>query len=273
MTFILTVIFLITVIVGVVLAFLIMPRVSDRADMDMLTADYAHRGLWNKNIPENSMPAFAMAVEKGFGIELDVRLSSDGVIMVFHDPNIKRMCGLNSRIEVNKASVLKTLRLQNTEYTIPTLEDVLTLVDGRVPLLIEIKGEGREERLCRALAEALDMYPGAFAVQSFDPRVLRWFKRFRPRFPRGQIVTRVRRIKGKKAPRLTAFLLSNLFFNAMSRPDFISVSGARMKNIPFRICVGIFKCRGFVWTVRNQNQYRTCRGRGLYTIFERFLPY
>ena len=273
MTIILTVIFLITVIIGVVFAFLIMPRVSDRADMDMLTADYAHRGLWNGQIPENSMPAFALAVEKGFGIELDVRLSSDGVIMVFHDPNLKRMCGVNSRIEVNKASVLRTLRLGGTEYTIPTLEEVLAFVDGRVPLLVEIKGEGNEERLCRALAEALDMYPGTFAIQSFDPRVLRWFKRFRPRFPRGQLVTKVKRIKGRKAPRFTAFLLSNLFLNVLSRPDFISISGTRMKNIPFRICVGIFKCRGFVWTVRNQNQYRRCHGKGFYTIFEKFLPY
>lgn len=273
MTVILTVIFLIAVIIGVAVVFMIMPRVSDRADMDMLTADYAHRGLWSKQIPENSMPAFALAVERGFGIELDVQLSADGVIMVFHDANLKRMCGVNSRLSVNKAAVLKTLGLGGTAYTIPTLEEVLTMVDGRVPLLIEVKGEGKEEKLCRALAETLDMYPGVFAVQSFNPQILRWFKKFRPRFPRGQIVTKVKRVKGRKNPRLTAFLLSNLFFNVISRPDFILIHGNRTKNLPFRLCVGVFKCRGFVWTVRNQNQYRRCHSKGLYTIFEKFLPY
>ena len=273
MTVILTVIFLIAVIIGVTLVFMIMPRVSDRADMDMLTSDYAHRGLWSKQIPENSLPAFALAIEQGFGIELDVQLSADGEIMVFHDSNLKRMCGINSRLSVNNSVVLKTLRLGSTPYTIPTLEDVLTLVDGRVPLLIEVKGEGNEEALCRALAETLDMYPGTFAVQSFNPQTLKWFKKFRPRFARGQLVTKVTQVKGRKAPRLTAFLLSNLFFNVLSRPDFISISGTRMNNLPFKLCVNVFKCRGFVWTVRNQNQYRRCHSKGLYTIFERFLPY
>ena len=269
----LTAVFLITVIVCVLFIFMIMPRVSDRADMDMLSADYAHRGLWDKGIPENSIPAFARAVERGFGIELDVQLSADGEIMVFHDYNLKRMCGMNSRLSVNKARVLKTLKLGATEYTIPTLDEVLTLVDGRVPVLIEIKGEGDESQLCRRLAETLDTYPGVFAIQSFNPSTLKWFKKFRPRFPRGQLVTKIKKVKGRRAPKLTAFLLSNLFLNVVSRPDFISVSGTRMKNIPFRLCVSLFKCRGFVWTVRNQNQYRICHGKGLYTIFERFLPY
>lgn len=273
MTLIFTVIFLIAVIIGVTLVFLIMPRVSDRADMDMLTSDYAHRGLWSKHIPENSLPAFALAIEQGVGIELDVQLSADGVIMVFHDANLKRMCGINSRLSVNKAAVLKTLKLGGTQYTISTLEEVLSMVDGRVPLLIEVKGEGKEEKLCRSLADMLDMYPGVFAVQSINPQILRWFKKYRPRFPRGQIVLKVKRVKGRKAPRLTAFLLSNMFFNVLSRPDFISISGKRMKNLPFRLCVGVFKCRGFVWTVRNQNQYRKCHSKGFYTIFERFLPY
>lgn len=273
MTLIFTVIFLIAVIIGVTLVFLIMPRVSDRADMDMLTSDYAHRGLWSKQIPENSLPAFALAVEQGFGIELDVRLSVDGVVMVFHDENLKRMCGVNSKLSVNKAAVLKTLRLGGTQYTILTLEDVLTMVDGRVPLLIEIKGDGKEEKLCRAVAEMLDMYPGAFAVQSFNPLILKWFKKFRPRFPRGQLVTKVKKVKGRKAPRLTAFLMSNLMLNVLSRPDFISVNGKRINNLPFKLCVGLFKCRGFVWTVRDQNQHRRCHSKGLYTIFERFLPY
>lgn len=268
-----TVVFLLAVIVGVVYVFMIMPRVADRADMDMLTADYAHRGLHSKQYPENSLPAFLLAVDHGFGIELDVQLSSDGEIMVFHDVGLKRMCGVNSRLSANRCATLQSLRLGGTEYTIPTLEQVLTLVDGRVPLLIEIKGEGKEEALCRKVAESLDMYPGAFAIQSFNPQVLAWFKKYRPRFARGQLVTKVKEVKGRKAPKLTAFMLSNMLLNVLSRPDFISISGTRMKKLSFRLCVSLFKCRGFVWTVRNQNQYRMCHSKGLQTIFERFLPY
>ncbi len=268
-----TVVFLLVLIVGVVFIFMIMPRVSDRADMDMLTADYAHRGLHSKQYPENSLPAFLLAVEHGFGIELDVRLSSDGEVMVFHDASLKRMCGIASKLSSNKRAVLQSLPLGGTEYTIPTLEQVLTIVDGRVPLLIEVKGEGKEEELCRRLAEMLDMYSGAFAVQAFNPQILAWFKKYRPRFARGQLVTKTKAVKGRKAPRLTAFMLSNLFFNVLSRPDFISVSGSHMKNPSVKLCVYLFKCRGFVWTVKNQKQYRLCHSKGLQTIFENFLPY
>ena len=267
-----TVAFLLTVIAGAIYIFLIMPRVSDRADMDMLITDYAHRGLHSKQYPENSLPAFFLAVQHGYGIELDVQLSADGEVMVFHDVLLKRMCGVNSKLSVNKRATLTALRLGNTQYTIPTLEQVLTLVDGRVPLLIEIKGDGKEESLCERLSEMLDVYSGAFAIQSFNPQVLRWFKKHRPRFARGQLFTGVKEVKGRKAPKLCAFMLSNMLFNVLSRPDFISVSGTKMKNLSFRLCVSLFKCRGFVWTVRNQKQYRACHRKSLHTIFERFLP-
>ena len=117
------------------------------------------------------------------------------------------------------------------------------------------------------------MYPGAFAIQSFNPQVLSWFKKYRPRFARGQLVTKVKEVKGRKAPKLTAFMLSNMYFNVLSRPDFISISGTRMKSLSFRLCTSLFKCRGFIWTVRNQKQYRMCHSKGYQTIFERFLPY
>lgn len=268
-----TVAFLLAVILGVVYIFLIMPRVSDRADMDMLTCDYAHRGLHSKAYPENSLPAFALAMENGFGIELDVQMSSDGEIVVFHDPNLKRMCGVSARVSSIKSAVLRRLPLGGTEYTIPTLEDVLSMVDGRVPLLIEIKSDTKNDKLCRRLADMLDVYPGVFAVQSFNPQILAWFKRYRPRFARGQIVAKVKKVRGTKAPRITAFLLSGLLLNVLSRPDFISVNGGRMKSLSFRLCTSLFRCRGFVWTVRNQKQYRACHGKGYYTIFEKFLPF
>lgn len=267
-----TIVFLVAVIFAVIYIFLIMPRVSDRADMDMLTADYAHRGLHDARFPENSLPAFLSAVQKGYGIELDVRLTGDGKAVVFHDANTKRMCGVAKNVSELTLSELKSMPLRGTIYTVPTLSDVLSLVDGRSPLLIEIKGEGKEEKLCRTVSELLDTYPGAFAVQSFSPLVLGWFKRYRPRFARGLLVCKLKAVKGVKHPKLTAFALSNMLTNVIARPDFISANGAHLKNVSFRICISLFKCRGFVWTVRKITQYRRVHRLGLFTIFEKFIP-
>jgi len=268
----LTVILLLVIIVAVVYIFLIMPRVTDRADMDFVSTDYAHRGLWNEIYPENSIAAFAHAVHCGYGIELDVQLSRDGEIMVFHDYDLSRMCGVKKRLSSLSAAELSTLRLSGSAYTVPTLAEVLRLVDGKVPLLIEIKGEGKEEKLCRKLAEALDVYHGAFAIESFNPLVLSWFKNYRPRFARGQLVTKVTEVKGKKHGRLIGFMLSKMLLNVLSRPDFIAINGKMINSIAFRLCVVLFKCKGFAWTVSNLRQYRHCRRLGLFTIFEKIKP-
>lgn len=267
-----TVIFLLAVIFATVYIFLIMPRVSGRADMDLLTTDYAHRGLHNASYPENSLPAFYAAIQRGYGIELDVRLTKDGNVAVFHDASVKRMCGASKNVSDMTLTELRSLPLSNTVYTVPTLSEVLALVDGRVPLLIEIKGEGKEERLCRAVATLLDTYSGAYAIQSFSPFVLGWFKRYRPRFARGQIVCKLKTIPGRKHSRLSAFALTHMLTNVIARPDFISISGSQLKSLSFKLCVSLFKCRGFVWTVRKQEQYDRVHRLGLFAIFEKFIP-
>lgn len=272
MTAVILAIFLIAVIFAVCYIFLIMPRVSDRADMELLSTDYAHRGLHSSTCPENSLPAFFSAMQHGYGIELDVRLTRDGEAVVFHDATAKRMCGCAKSIAALTLAEVKVLRLGGTGYAVPTLAEVLELVDGASPLLIEIKGDGKEDRLCRRVAELLDTYPGAFAVQSFNPDTLKWFKRYRPRFARGQLICPLKSVKGRKHPRLTAFALSNMLTNVIARPDFISVNGRQLKNPSLRICIALFKCRAFVWTVRTPRQYRHVHRLGLFTIFEKFNP-
>lgn len=272
MTVAITVIFLVAVILAVIYIFLIMPRVTDRADMDLISTDYAHRGLHSAGIPENSLPAFFAAIRRGYGIELDVRLTKDRQVVVFHDADLKRVCGVKGSVSSLTLKELKSLRLCGTSYTVPTLSEVLALTDGRSPLLIEIKGEGKEDVLCRAVSELLDTYPGAFAIQSFNPLILAWFKRYRPRFARGLLVCRLKEVKGKKHPRLTAFALSNMLTNVIARPDFISVNGAHLKNPSCRICLSLFKCRGFVWTVRKGTQYKRIHSLGLFAIFEKIIP-
>ena len=273
-----TVVILLAVMAAVVYAFLIMPRITDAADMELQSTDYAHRGLWNRTIPENSLPAFKNAAIRSYGIELDLQLSRDGKVFVFHDDTLMRMCGVEGRISDYTEKELKQLSLAGTGCAIPLLSEVFELIDGRVPLLIEIKGEGRKgeyQELCRATAELLDNYNGAFAVQSFNPLILAWFKGFRPRFARGQIVTEYsvyRKNAKSKKDILIAFALSHMLTNIISRPDFISVEGTHMRSPEVFLITKLFRAKGFVWTVRNQGAYKMTKSRDLFAIFEIIRP-
>ena len=113
-----------------------------------LLCDYAHRGLHGNGIPENSRAAFSRACERGVGIELDVQLSRDGEVMVFHDATLVRMTEVEKKVcELDRAD-LQTLSLAQSEWTIPTFREVLALVNGRVPILVELKGENVDTSLC-----------------------------------------------------------------------------------------------------------------------------
>lgn len=251
--------------------FLILPRVSGGADMELLRTDFAHRGLWDATSPENSLSAFAKAVQSGYGIELDVRLSKDGHIMVFHDETLRRMCGVDRRISDMTRAELSALRLSGTGETIPTLPEVLRLVRGRVPLMIEIKGDRPDEDLCRRLSALLDTYRGAFCIESFSPLIVGWFKSYRPGYARGQLVTKTTNHK-RRGSRAIGFLLSHMLLNFISRPDFISVSEKIRKRPVSFICTRIFHISGFVWTVRKKESYMLCRSHGYMTVFENIRP-
>lgn len=265
------------IIIIVVYIFLTMPRIFDVADMDLLSTDYAHRGLHGGSIPENSLAAYSNAIDNGYGIEIDVQLSSDGEIFVFHDESLTRMCGINKKISELTASELLRLRLLGSNEHIPTLAEVLELVDGRVPLLIEVKYYAQTAKLCASLAEALDNYCGAFAIQSFDPRVLRYFKKYRPRFARGQLVGKVDKKSQKKdAPNInpfTTFMLQHLLLNVLSRPDFISIQDNHTRELGFVMATEVFKAKAFVWTVRSRKQYIFFKRQGYFSIFENIRPY
>lgn len=267
---VLTVLGALFLIVLTVYVFLIMPRTADRADMELSATDYAHRGLWSTPAPENSLAAFARAKEAGYGIELDLRLSRDGHVMVFHDDSLLRMCGCKARVEDLTLRELKSLRLAGTSETIPTLSEVLSLIDGSVPLLLEIKGKGREDRLCMRVARLLDRYGGVFAIESFNPLILSYFKHYRPLFARGQLVTKIS--ASEKKERTLRFVLFHMLANVLSRPDFIAIHGKYRKNLSFLICTRIFRAPAFIWTVRNEKEYRLCKKAGQYAIFEGICP-
>lgn len=250
--------------------FLIMPRVFKRADLSALSVDYAHRGLFDEKSPENSLGAFRNAVVHGYGIELDVQLSKDKRIVVFHDYTLKRMCGVEGKVSDYTYEELSKMKLLETEYTIPSFVDVLRAVGGRVPLLIELKGENTDTELCKRLAFVLDKYKGPYSVESFNPYLLRWFKKNRKGCARGQLVTKLTKKEKKNA--VLSFILSNMLTNVLSRPDFLAVNG-NIRNTPMvYICESVMRAKVFVWTVKNEKEYVICRKEGRRTIFERFNP-
>ena len=139
----------------------------------------AHRGLFDKNnnIPENSIIAFEQAIKYGYSIELDVHLLNDGKIVVFHDDNLKRMTGIDKKVKDCNYDEIKKLKLDNTDCEIPLFEDVLKLVDKKVPILIEIKNDRKTGETERELIKLLKNYKGEYAIQSFNPFSLIWFKK------------------------------------------------------------------------------------------------
>jgi glycerophosphoryl diester phosphodiesterase len=244
-------------------------------------ARFAHRGLFNntKGIPENSLVAFSRAIDKGYGIELDVRLTKDGQLVVFHDPGLARMCSLPKAVEALTAEELRSLRLLGTDSTIPTFAEVLALVDGKVPLLVEIKtglpGAADVSSLCQRIASALDGYTGPYYIESFDHLVLAWFRRHRPAVVRGQLGMGFHcyvPALGKKAASLIPWhrriMLSWLLYNYRGRPHFISYRH-QDTHVGVRLCkrAGAPLC---AWTILSADEAASIRNLYDGIIFEQF---
>ena len=265
--------FLVIVILIAGYALLVMPRVTMRPNMESILTDYAHRGFFSNEdgVPENSMAAFKYAVMGGFGIELDLQLTSDGEVVVFHDYTLKRMCGDDVKLSSLTLGDLKKYTLLGTKYHIPTFAEVLKAVGGKVPLLIELKGEGGNTAICEATAKLLESYEGAYSVESFNPLLLRWFKKKRPDVVRGQLVTNLVK-KKKMGGFFKKIVFSEMLTNFLSRPDFIAVNEKHLKNMSVRICSSMFGAKIFVWTVREKEHFDINKENGDCSIFEGFDP-
>lgn len=180
------------------------------------TRYYTHRGFHSKDqsIMENTMPAFAKSIEFGYGIELDVQLSKNMKVVVFHDADLSRLHGVDCHINSIHHEMLRS------NYNIPTLSDVLELVNGDVPLIIEIKTyDSNTTILCQKTYELIRDYRGNVCVESFDPRVVFWFRKHAPEVCRGQLILPAREYDNK----VTGYLISNLHTNLLTRPDFVAI--------------------------------------------------
>ncbi len=186
--------------------------------------NFAHRGLHtpDKRVPENSLAAFLGAVEAGYGMELDVQLSRDGYVVVFHDDDLLRVCGREERVDELDLAELKTLSLCGTDERIPLFSQVLDLVDGRAPLIVELKSGRRNRELCEKTLELLRGYSGDVCIESFDPRIVAWFRLHAPYLLRGQLSQPPRAyVEDRRSP-ILGFVLGNTLLNILSRPQFIA---------------------------------------------------
>jgi glycerophosphoryl diester phosphodiesterase len=192
----------------------------------------AHRGIHNSEIPENTLPAFYKCVDKKYIIELDIHILTDNSIVVFHDHNLKKLIGVNKVIETLSYPQLTKIKIDK-KYTIPTLKQVMHIVNGKVPLLIEVKDMNNNSKFEEQLVKILDEYDGEFAIQSMNPFVIDWFYKNRKDYVIGLIIFNE--------------LNYNIVKKYTNKIDFISVY---KKQLPFKINKLVLG-----WTIRNKVEY------------------
>ncbi len=251
--------------------FLIAPR-ARKKDVQPFLRPYAHRGLWGEGLPENSLGAFRAAADKGFAIELDIQLSADGEVMVFHDYTLDRVCGRTGKICELSAAELGNIPLDGVENEhIPTLREVLEAVDGRVPLLIELKGESGNTALVPAALAVLKDYRGLWCMESFNPLLLHAVKRHAPHVVRGLLSTNLLKEK-KSGSKLLNFALSAHLLNFLCRPAFLASDKKYMRRAGLRAGTVLFGAAPVVYTVKNEADYNAFLKAGVSPIFDEFCP-
>lgn len=230
---------------------------------------FAHRGLHGDGAPENTMTAFERACAAGFGIELDVQLTKDGELVVFHDDDLKRMTGDPRRVDEVELAELQSLALPCGER-IPLFEGVLARINGRVPLLVELKNGRRNDELCEKTLALLNRYKGRYVMESFNPMIVRWFRLHAKGVLRGQLVSAMENYMPKFGKGV-AWLLASLALNCIARPDFVAYD-TNAKFASPRIQRALFNTPMACWTVKNKERYDEAMKAGEMPIFEGFVP-
>lgn len=276
----------------------IKPRIHGRPDYKPFFGHmYAHRGLHNmnpavqklknirhsigqqpenapspaeceENLPENSYAAIKRAADLGYGIEFDVHLTKDDIPVVFHDDTLNRICGVKGNLRDYTYEELQQFSLLGTNERIPAFADILKMVDGRVPLIIEYKVEKNADKLCRICDRILSDYKGLYCIESFHPLAVRWYKIHRPNIVRGQLSEDFT----KQKLNIPYFLLSHLIGNCYASPDFIAYNCKHKDELSRNICRKLYKSLSVAWTVRSQEELdKVSRSFDLF-IFEGFVP-
>lgn len=232
---------------------------------------FAHRGLHSGDgrVPENSLPAFLTAKDAGYGVELDVQLTADGQVVVFHDDTLRRVCGVDRRVDELTYAELQKLRLFNSDETIPLLSDVLTILESTT-VLCEFKTmrSYTDTRLCELALPILEKHKGKVCVESFNPMMMRWFRKYAPQYIRGILG---KRFEPEEVPSRFRGLLSAMFTNFLCRPDFIAYHFGDRDHPFFRLC-RLFRPMTVAWTITDKSQQAASARQFDTVIFEGYLP-
>ncbi|MBQ8995783.1 MAG: glycerophosphodiester phosphodiesterase [Oscillospiraceae bacterium] len=256
--------------------FLVFPgRASQDQKASFVHRNFAHRGFYDNDngVPENSLKAFEAAMQEGYGCELDVQFTRDKKLIVFHDNDFLRICGVDKKVWEMDWNEVCELRLAGTDERVPTFREVLDTVAGRNPLIVEIKAEGLDmewyTQVCEATAAELKDYKGEYCIESFHPGPVRWVWKNLPDVTRGLLVNGPAE-PGTKGS-FVVNLISELLLNFTCRPQFIAYRYDR-RNLALRIVkkLGAFSV---MWTVPNEEEQRKMEEAEDCIIFEHYHPH
>ncbi len=235
-----------------------------KSDSWLLTKPIAHRGLWGNEIVENSLSAYKNAIDNGYPIEIDLYSSVDGKLFCFHDQDLERMTGQKGNIFDKTSSELKSLSLGNSKEKIPSFDEVLSLIKGKVPLLIELKDQPNKNYV-DSVVDKLKCYKGEFAIQSFNPLYIKRVKKLAPFVLRGILGTKTH---SNHLTFIKRKIVKNMLFNFMLKPDFISYS---FEDLPLKKCKTT-RLPVIAWTITSESDYNRVKPFAKNIIFENFIP-
>ena len=252
--------------------FLIYPgKATPEQKAPFMGRTFAHRGLYelDQSVPENSLPAFRRAAEAGYGAELDVQMTKDGQVVVFHDDDLKRGCGVDGRICNMTLAELRELRLFGSEERIPLFSEVLDIFSGKQPLIVELKYAPNWKPLSDTTRQMLAGYPGQACIESFHPAIVRDFRLNDPGRVRGQLSQQAFLYK-KTIPGYQGFIMSRVLSNVLTRPQFIAYC-IGPKPLSVRLCekLGAMKV---CWTAREADRHAEEAKKNDMVIFEGYRP-
>jgi glycerophosphoryl diester phosphodiesterase len=229
----------------------------------------AHRGLHDRARPENTCAAFEAALARDYPIELDVHVLPDGEVVVFHDDDLVRAAGVSRTLAEESRTSIRAYRVFGSDQAIPSLREVLALVSGRVPLLIEIKARAARTALGPPIQALLSDYRGPFALQSFNPWALAYFHRHAPEMVCGQLGGPLKDDALKLTERLASEHLVTWF---VSRAQFLNYD---LRALPNRWVTHVARTLSLpllAWTVRSEEDKQKAEALGVNYVFDHVRP-
>lgn len=267
-------ILLIILIIILIYLYLIKPNNSRKDALIPYHQKYiAHRGFYNNtDVPENSLLAFKKAVENDYGIELDIQITLDDKLVVFHDTSLKRMCGIDKDLIDCTYDELLQYPLLDTDHKIPLFSEVLKCLKKDTPLVVEIKPDGRYIETTKKTVELMRQYDGLYNMESFNPLVVRYLKDNEPDIIRGQLSYNYIDDENSKLNIILKFVATHLLYNFYCKPDYVAYDINNMNNLSFRIISKLYKSECVAWTVKSKKELDQAHRYYQTFIFDSFIP-